>query len=152
MQPGGMEGWEPGRALEYLVLRAFELEGAQVVWPYVSQWEQVDGGLYVDGLSVLLECKDWRRPVDVSAFARLKVRLDMRPAGVVGLLFSSTGFTDAVREHVQRNPQRNVLLWAGNEMPLALEWGMRERLRAKWRRAVEHGEMNYVPVEKGNWQ
>ena len=27
-------GWEPGKAFEYSILRAFELEGAQVTWPY----------------------------------------------------------------------------------------------------------------------
>jgi hypothetical protein len=27
-----LPGWLPGRALEYLVLRAFQLEGAEVTW------------------------------------------------------------------------------------------------------------------------
>jgi hypothetical protein len=29
-------GWEPGRAFEYLVLRAFELDGADVKYPYTA--------------------------------------------------------------------------------------------------------------------
>jgi hypothetical protein len=30
-------GWEPGKAFEYLVLRAFELDGAEVKYPYVAR-------------------------------------------------------------------------------------------------------------------
>jgi hypothetical protein len=139
-----VEGWEPGRALEFLVLRAFELEGAEVVWPYVGMDEQVDGCMYVDGLTVLIECKDWVRPVDVTPLARLKLRLDMRPPGVVGLLFSRGEFTKPAEAWVLRNPERNLLLWSGEEISLALEYGLRAGLRVKWRRAVERGELGYV--------
>jgi hypothetical protein len=31
---GNLVGWPPGKALEYLILRAFQLEGADVTWPY----------------------------------------------------------------------------------------------------------------------
>ncbi|MFM6139108.1 MAG: hypothetical protein ACKPE3_12770 [Sphaerospermopsis kisseleviana] len=27
--------WDAGKALEYLVLRAFQLDGAEVAWPYI---------------------------------------------------------------------------------------------------------------------
>jgi hypothetical protein len=27
-------GWDAGKAFEYLILRTFELDGAQVRWPY----------------------------------------------------------------------------------------------------------------------
>lgn len=55
--------WEPGRAFEYLVLRAFQLDGAQVRWPYSvrlfeEEVEQIDGAIYHDGLSCLVESKD----------------------------------------------------------------------------------------------
>jgi hypothetical protein len=146
-----VKGWEPGRALEFLVLRAFELEGAEVVWPYVGTDEQVDGCMYVDGLTVLIECKDWVRPVDVTPLARLKLRLDMRPPGVVGILFSRSGFTEPTEGWVLRNPERNLLLWSGKEISLALEYGLRASLRLKWRRAVERGELDYV-LERSDFQ
>src|ERR1700722_12583710 len=31
---GDTPGWEPGKALEYLILRAFDLDNAQVRWPF----------------------------------------------------------------------------------------------------------------------
>jgi len=44
-------GWDSGKAFEYLVLRAFQLDGAEVTWPYeVSLFgeeviEQIDGAV-----------------------------------------------------------------------------------------------------------
>jgi hypothetical protein len=48
--------WAPGKAFEYLVLRAFDLNGADVQWPYpVSLYgqdeviEEIDGSVRVGG-------------------------------------------------------------------------------------------------------
>ena len=53
----------PRSPLEYLVIRAFEVEGAPVTYPYTvfvggTVVEQIDGAVYTDGLSCLVECKD----------------------------------------------------------------------------------------------
>ncbi len=55
--------WEPGRAFEYLVLRAFQLDGARVRWPYSIELEdevveQIDGAVHWGRLSCLVESKD----------------------------------------------------------------------------------------------
>ena len=55
IKAGNATGWSPGRAFELLVLRAFELDGAEVRWPYLVYHageliEQLDGAVYVDGL------------------------------------------------------------------------------------------------------
>ena len=60
-------GWDPGKALEYLVLRAFELERATVIWPYqissdLGTIEQIDGVVYTDSISCIFECKDVQGP------------------------------------------------------------------------------------------
>ncbi len=61
----GTPGWAPGKAFEYLVLRAFELNGADVRWPYTvflhgqdEVIEEIDGSVRVRGLYGLIECKD----------------------------------------------------------------------------------------------
>ena len=56
-------GWERGEALEYLVIRAFELdpdERATVRYPYVvslfgEKVEEIDGAVHLPGLSCLVE-------------------------------------------------------------------------------------------------
>jgi hypothetical protein len=55
--------WDAGKAFEYLVLRAFQLEQADVVYPYGvrvsgAEIEQIDGIIYTEGLACLVECKD----------------------------------------------------------------------------------------------
>ncbi|QRN96337.1 restriction endonuclease [Archangium violaceum] len=135
--------WSPGRAFEFLILRAFQLEGAQVIWPFRGEWEQVDGAIYVEGLSCLLECKHWREPVDFSPIAKLKVRVDRRPPPVVGLFFSARDFTLPARQELHAHSLRNVLLWGTRDVDLALRNGMRTALGIKWRKAVEEAVMDY---------
>jgi hypothetical protein len=56
-------GWDAGKAFEYLIIRAFQLDGAEVKYPYSvrlfgEELEQVDGVVYYSGLSCLVESKD----------------------------------------------------------------------------------------------
>jgi hypothetical protein len=50
IKSGVTPGWDPGKAFEYLIIRAFELEGAKVAWPYTvimhdQEIEQIDGAV-----------------------------------------------------------------------------------------------------------
>lgn len=135
--------WPRGKAFEYLILRAFELEGAEVIWPYRGEWEQVDGALYVDGLSCLVECKHWREPVGFGPIAKLKVRVDRRPPPVIGLFFSVSGFSVPAVDEFHAQPLRNLLLWEESDVNLALRLGMRSALGIKWRKAVEEAVMDH---------
>lgn len=139
-----IEGWEPGRALEHLVLRAFELEGADVVWPYRNVREQVDGAVYMDERLHLLESKDWGRLVDATPVARMKMMLERRPHGTAGMIFCRGNFTKAAKYEAEFNPARNILLWEGDELGLALKYGMCDGVRIKWLHAMHHGNMNYL--------
>ncbi|VVE64110.1 hypothetical protein PCA31118_01495 [Pandoraea captiosa] len=61
-------GWDAGKALEYLVLKGFELSGATVKWPYrvdfldTKNVEQIDGVVYVANIAAMIECKDYSTP------------------------------------------------------------------------------------------
>jgi hypothetical protein len=57
-----------GKAFEYLIGRASELDGARMRWPYDTQidWEvveQIDGEIVVGGLYCLIECQDESKPL-----------------------------------------------------------------------------------------
>jgi hypothetical protein len=137
--------WPPGVLLEYLILRAFQLEGAEVTWPYrVYQdgllLEQIDGMLYFDGVFCLVEFKDVTRPVDTVALVKLKSQLLRRPRATIGALFNTGEFSGAVSKLVRMLPPPDVLLWRGAEIDLALQ-GHRllEGMRKKLRHAVETG-------------
>ena len=71
-------GWEEGRAFDYLVLRAFQLDRARIRWPYwVSiggeTMEQIDGAVHWRTLSCLVESKDFLEdPVNIEPIAKLR--------------------------------------------------------------------------------
>ncbi len=147
--------WDLGRAFEYLVLRAFQLDGAEVRWPYTvdlfgESVEQIDGALHSDGLSCLVECKDMHAGVSVLPIAKLRNQLLRRPAGTVGLMFSRSGFTDSARFLARFALPQAILFWSGREVQFALECRrIRELLVLKYRFCAEEGVPEYNVGEEG---
>lgn len=83
---GQTPDWGAGKAMEYLILRAFELDGADVVWPYSvplhgEQIEQIDGAVYCGGLSCLVESKATTDKVNIEPIAKLRYQLTAAPFG-----------------------------------------------------------------------
>jgi len=160
----GPADWPQGIALEYVILRAFQLEGAKVTWPFLVypprnrqqpgkvKLEQIDGAIYFAGYSFLVEAKDRDDPIDFGAVAKLKAQLLRRPHSVFGAVFSISEFTDAALALADLLPPPNVLLWGGPEIDLALR---RQRLCAgmerKLRYAIEHGFPDLDLTEKEDW-
>ena len=83
-------GWDPGFAFEYMVLRAFELEGAETKYPYSVHMdgveiEQIDGFVYLKefNLPLIIESKDKDAPQNIEPIAKLRNQLMRRPAGAI---------------------------------------------------------------------
>jgi hypothetical protein len=148
-------GWDAGKAFEYLVIRAFQLDGAEVKWPYsVTLFdevvEQIDGAVYCSGLSCLVESKDFadKTNIDITPIAKLRNQLLRRPAGTVGLIFSRTGFTNAAVSLSYFSLPQAILMWNGAELKYALEQEkICELLTLKYRACVEEGLPNYNVIE-----
>lgn len=138
-------GWEPGKAFEYLVLRAFQLDGAAVRWPYRvklfgEEVEQIDGVVHCSGLSCLVESKDFadETKVNIDPIAKLRNQLLRRPAGTVGLVFSRTGFTNPARNLSCFSSPQAILLWNGEDIKYALDnENISEILVLKYRAYIE---------------
>lgn len=136
-------GWDAGKAFEYLVLRAFELDGASVRWPYSVDLfdqpvEQIDGAIHTRGLSCLVESKDYAVDIAIGPIAKLRNQLLRRPAGTIGLLFSSSGFTPPAVMLAQFIQPQTILLWRGDELAYALEQQrICDLLERKYRACVE---------------
>ncbi len=100
----------------------------------------MDGAVYADGLSCLVEVKDTVTRVDVGALAKLRNVLIRRPAPTVGLVFSRSGFTAAAVSLARFFAPQTVLLWSGDEMEYLLNGGnLVAMLRSKYRECVEEG-------------
>jgi hypothetical protein len=78
LEGGVSNEWAPGKALEHLILRAFQLDGANVSWPYRvalqgQEIEQIDGAVFCEGISCLIECKDTASPVNIEPIASFEI-------------------------------------------------------------------------------
>ncbi|MEI6444451.1 MAG: restriction endonuclease [Nostocales cyanobacterium ELA583] len=142
-------GWDKGKALEYLVLRAFQLDGADVTWPYSvyrdrKELEQIDGVVYADGLACLIECKDTSEAIKFEPIAKLKSQLLRRPTSTVASVFSRNGFTESAETLTISIAPHNVFLWTGSEIYYCLQNKCICRgLIKKYRFCVEQGLPNY---------
>jgi hypothetical protein len=147
-------GWPPGRALEHLVIRAFELDGAVVKRPFTVRLEgepieEIDGAVYSGGLHCLVECKDRREPLRVDALAKLRNQLLRRPAGTVGLMFSSSGYRESAITLARFSGQQPMLLWYPPEITEMLEAeNPCALLLLKYRVCVEEGKPEYNHMER----
>ena len=126
IEDGAPTEWAPGKALEDIVLRAFQLEGAAVRWPYIveigqEEVEQIDGVVYTGGLSCLLECKDTAQRTNVEPIAKLRNQLLRRPCpDPIGVVVSKNGFTEAAVLLARFLAPQTVLLWNADEPGFAL--------------------------------
>jgi Restriction endonuclease len=149
IQLGETPGWDPGKAFEYVVIRAFELEGAAVTYPFSVNLggtvvEQIDGAIYSDGLSCLVECKDQEANLAIDPVAKLRNQMLRRPLGILGLVFSSTGFTEPMLILAQYSANQAILLWDENDLTYALaHQRMRVGLLQKYRHCVERALPHY---------
>ncbi|MBD2592761.1 restriction endonuclease [Nostoc spongiaeforme FACHB-130] len=117
--------WDEGKALEYLVLRAFQLDGAEIAWPYTVKIqdtivEQIDGVVYTDGLACLIECKDTAKEVNIEPIAKLRNQLLRRSATAIGSVFSRSGFTESAVTLTGFVAPQTILLWRGEEIEYSL--------------------------------
>ncbi|NEZ67035.1 hypothetical protein D0962_30515 [Leptolyngbyaceae cyanobacterium CCMR0082] len=154
--------WAPDKAFEYFILRAFQLEGADITYPYGVQLsditspyeftsahqtvEQIDGVVYCDGLTCLIEAKDQTEPLNVEPIAKMRNQLLRRHASTIGVVFSCSGFTPPASILAQYLSPQMVLLWSEKEITYALEQGcMRQSLLKKYRVCIEKGKPDYDP-------
>jgi hypothetical protein len=154
IQARDTEGWEPGKAFEYLVLRMFDLDKAEVRWPYTvslfgtDEAEEIDGSIRVADRYSLVESKDEVGNVAINPIAKMRSQLLRRPAGTMGFIFSSHSFTEAAVLLAHFALPQAVLLWSGTEVERALE----ERrvcvfAEQKYRLCVDEGIPDYNIAE-----
>jgi hypothetical protein len=148
IQAGTPPGWEGGEALEYLVIRAFEIdptEPATVRYPYeVSLFqekvEEIDGAVHLPGLSCLVESKDWGKNVAIGPIVKMRSQLLRRPAGTLGLMFSKRNFTKPAIYLAHFTMPQAVLLWSGFDLQVVMAEGkISSFLRLKHRVCCEDG-------------
>jgi hypothetical protein len=146
--------WPKGKFFEYAILREFELEGAKVRYPYNTYStndigkqtiiEQIDGVIYIDGISALVESKDYsEQMIDIEPLAKLQVRLKRRPPTVIGCVFSATDFTWPAVALIETFMPNTILLWNKKDIEYCFKnQFFTEGLRLKYKNVIE--ECNHI--------
>ena len=155
IKDGTVHDWNSGRALEYLIVRAFQLDVEAETellgtrWPFgvtypqkIGNVEQIDGIAYLKFCNFIIESKDYNQPLDVEPLAKLRQRLEKRPPGTMGILFGKKGFTDPARIIAQFANPLNVLLMQSSDLNYAIKEDKIQLIyvvREMFRHAVELG-------------
>lgn len=145
----GSHGWGEGRAFEYFIIRAFELSGAEVVYPFETKYhdivlEQSNGIIYAQNQVYLVECKDQSKNINFDAIAKLKVRLQRRPQVMLGSIFSTKGFTEPAIMLANVAFPSNIILWKLDDITYALKGrNFTDGMYQKFKELVKHGIGDY---------
>lgn len=76
--------------------------------------------------------------------AKLRNQLQRRPSGVIGSVFSSSGFTDPAVTLAHYMAPQAILLWQGPEIGyLIAQEGFAKALKWKHRVLLQHGKPDY---------
>ena len=154
-QRNTVSNWEKGKALEYFVLRAFELENAEVHYPYSvpmdrenNPMEQIDGIVYTQGISCIIECKDTEKSINFEPIAKLRSQLMRRPSSAIASIFSMAGFTAPALTLLNFIYPQTILAWDKDEITYCLKnESFCNSLVKKYRKAIELGTYNFSTIE-----
>lgn len=143
--------WASGKLFEYIILRAFELEGAEVTYPYFVYYheeivEQIDGAIRIGNQVMLVECKDYsdNRKINIDPLAKLRNQLLRRHASVFGMFFSASGYTEPVEDLVKFMGPQMIILWTMEDIDYCMEnHCFVNCFYAKYKYAVEQCEYNF---------
>ncbi|NOQ34857.1 MAG: hypothetical protein GQ569_03075 [Methylococcaceae bacterium] len=155
--------WANGKALEYLIIRAFELENAEVRYPYSvpldtistnegkHDIEQIDGVVYTRNLSCLIECKDTQKAIDFEPISKLRSQLMRRPSTAIASIFSLSGFSYPALMLLNFIQPQTILAWEKDEIEYCLEHqNFCESLVKKYHQAVESGTYSFSIIDRGD--
>lgn len=142
-----IEGWPPGKAFELLILQAFKLEGADVIWPFEvhlfdSLIEQIDGVIHLEAtnFSILAESKDLDRAINIEPIAKMRSQLQRRSNAIVGSVFSVNGFTESALTLARFLAPQTILLWNQQDIEYCINTQtFIKSFTSKYRHHVEHG-------------
>lgn len=153
IKSGNTPGWEEGKALEHLVIRAFKLGKLDAEYPYHVPpggqiLEQIDGVVFLNCHCFLIECKD-EKATDIEAISKLRIQLLRRPDSVMGCVFTSQRFTRPALILTDLSIPHRILLWHGSHIEDSLnKKDFVQTLREKHRYLCMYGLEDHSPFYK----
>jgi hypothetical protein len=147
---GKAEGWEGGKALEHLIVRAFRLSGLEAEYSFDAPpggrvFEEIDGLVALQSNVFLLECKD-KPKVAIEAVSKLINQLLRRPGTTLGCVFTSGEFTEPALLLADYSVPHRILLWSGRDIDKGLmNMDFRKPLAEKYYNLCKYGLTDHSP-------
>jgi hypothetical protein len=142
--------WAGGKALEYLVVRSFALSKLEVEYPYDvppggKPLEQIDGLVYLNCHTFLIECKD-KETIDIEAIAKLRNQLLRRPETTLGCVFVFGKFSAPALIITDFSVPHRILLWSDVDIDASIKnRDFAGALLEKYRHLCRHGLTDHSP-------
>jgi hypothetical protein len=150
VKSGRTPGWDQGKALEHLVVRAFKLGDLDAEYPYHVPpggriLEQIDGIVFTEGQCFLIECKD-EDATDIEAISKLRIQLLRRPESTLGCVFTRQRFTEPALALTDLSVPHRILLWSEFNIGESLaKESFVDTLRVKYRSLCKYGLTDHSP-------
>ena len=130
-----------GRALEKILSAMFKESGLDPRLSYRPTGEEIDGSIWLDGRTVLVEAKWTSRSHPASSLYQFKGKVDGNLSGTLGVFISMGGFsTDAV-DALVAGKELNIILADGHDIRAVVDGllSISEALKLKLRAAGDAG-------------
>lgn len=140
---------ERGRDFEAMLRAMFEEAGLDPRVGYRPTGEEVDGSIWLDGRTVLIEAKWTVAKHPASSIYQFKGKVDGKLVGTIGLFISINGFSKDAINALVAGKDVNIILAEGADIRAIAEnrISVLDLLHGKLRAAGEEGTV-YWPVEE----
>lgn len=115
-EASGPEKRARGRLFERILSAAFDEAGLRPRLSYRPKGEEIDGSIWFEGRTILVEAKWTRDPHPASSLYQFRGKVDGKLVGTLGLFISMSGFsTDAV-DALVAGKDLNIVLADGDDV------------------------------------
>jgi hypothetical protein len=125
-----------GRKFEQILSLMFDEAGLSPRLSYRPQGEEIDGSIWLDGRTVLVEAKWTSMPHAASSIYQFKGKVDGKLAGTIGIFISMAGFSKDAVDALVAGKNLNVILFDGDDIvnvvhgQSSIIYDLRHKLRA----------------------
>jgi len=137
-----------GRLFEQILSAMFAEAGLEPRMSFRPDGEEIDGSIWLDGRTILIEAKWTAKRHQASSLYQFKGKVDGKLVGTLGLFISMSGFSKPAVDALVAGKELNILLADGNDMRILVDGrlGVIDALRRKLRAAGDKGSP-FLPLE-----
>lgn len=135
-----------GRDFEAVLSAMFDEAGLQPRLQYRPRGEELDGSIWLDGRTILIEAKWTEAPHPASSIYQFKGKVDGKLVGTLGLFISINGFSKDAVDALILGKELNIVLADGIDMRALVDGRIDvvDLLRRKLRAAGDEGDVYWT--------